>query len=462
MEMSETTELLRYDLEAEQAVLGALLIDPDVVREVLSTVREEDFRHPVNLRIFQAARELFRAGRAVDGVTIRERLGGEHGDYLLQLMEITPTSASWREHAELMREHAALRQAAELGRTLAAAGDLDDCRRVYAGLGRLLSAGRTLDAWTMPELLESFFQSQDPDAPAAEYVSFGLEAVDRGTYIRRGDVVVLGGYPSDGKTCLALQFAWHMAQRHKVGFFSLETDREKLRDRLMAHAAQIPFPDIKGKSIGEETWTALAEQAAPFSKRDLTVIETSGMTASDIRSASLAYGFEIIFIDYVQLVVPETPARTMRSEQMASVSRDLHTFARTSGTLVVELAQLLRKEQGPWRAPNMHDLKESGQFEQDADLIFLLYQPGPKSALDRRTSRWLTVGKNKEGRQGDWPLYFDGERQTFSVMAGEGGHSVLQSLQAEGRKARIRNRAKGNPGQTEIWEMAEDGAEMPF
>lgn len=127
---------------------------------------------------------------------------------------------------------------------------------------------------------------------------------------------------------------------------------------------------------------------------------------------------------------------------------------------MVELAQLHRTDQDKWRAPNMHDLRETGQFEQDADMILLLYQPGPKSKLDKDNSRILTIGKNKEGRRGDWPLYFDGEKQTFSVMAGEDGNAVMRRLQAEGRKAKARNRQA--PGQVEFEELPGRDDGLPF
>lgn len=450
----------RYSVESEYAVLGSLLIDPDIIRELLSTVREEDFMLAPDQEIYRAARDLFRSGRPVDALTIRDQLGGKHNDHMAQLIEITPTSANWREYAEIMREKAMLQRAVEMGASLSSAWTLDDCRRIHAHLGQLLSDGRKLEAWTMPELLESFFQSQGPSQPPVEYITFGLEAVDKGSYISLGDVVVLAGCASDGKTCLALQMAWNIAEKYKVGFLSLETDREKVRDRLMAHAAQLRFSDIKQRTIDEEGWDAWARQSAEYAKRSFTVIHCPDKTVTDIQAISQAYGFDVIFIDYVQLITPETDARTPRHEQMASVSRALHTFAQKSKTLVVELAQLHRMNQDKWRAPTMHDLKETSQFEQDADLIFLLYHPGPKSKLDKENSRILTIGKNKEGRQGDWPLYFDGEKQTFSVMAGEDGHSVFQSLQAEGRKAKSRNRQ--TPGQVEFKEIPGGADDLPF
>ena len=439
-------------LEAENAVLGSLLIDGDIVREVLAEVREEDFLSPMNREIFQAARALFRAGKPVDPVTIRDRLGPDATDYLVQLMEVTPTSANWREYAAILREKATLSRAARLGQALMAAGDLESCRKAAAQLGQLLSGGRRLDSWTMPQLLDSFFKSQDPEAPPPEYMSFGLAALDEGSYIEPGDVVILGGYPSDGKTALALQMAWHMARKYRVGFFSLETGRKKLRDRVMAHVAQLDLGRIKRRELGEEAGEDLARRQAELAGRDLTLIEAAGMGAADIESASRAYGFQVIFIDYVQLVRPEGSGT--RAELMAGVSRALHTFAQRTGTLVVELAQLSRPDkktdkQGKEivRDPNMHDLKESSQFEQDADMILMLFRPRPGETgpgdveLKEECHRYLKTAKNKEGRWGTWTLYFDGERQTFAVMAGDDGGRVLRGLQAAGRKARARARA---------------------
>lgn len=312
-------------------------------------------------------------------MTIRDRIGPDYNGYMMELMDITPTSANWREYAAMMHSQATLQRVRELADKLATAVTLEDCRPLCADLGQMLSDGRKTDAWTMREMLDDFFAAQDPDAPAPEYVSFGLPDVDEGSFAELGDVVMLGGYPSDGKTALALMMAYHMAAKYKVGFFSLETGKRKVRDRMVSHVAQISARDIKLRSLSEEDWAALAAKSADMAKRDLTVLQASGMTATEIQATSQAYGFQVIFIDYVQLVTPEPDRRANRQEQMAGVSMALHTFAQTSGTLVVELAQLTRQDRsGGWREPDMHDLKESGQFEQDADMIFLLFRPNPK------------------------------------------------------------------------------------
>lgn len=466
----------RQSLEAEQAVVGSLLIagskgDAETIRGLLSAVHEEDLLNPVDKAVFQAARALFRSGGAVDPITIRDRIGGQYSDYLVQLMDITPTTANWPEWVQITHEQAAVQRARALAEPLSLAVTLDDCRPIGAQLGQLLSDGRRLDTWTVPQLLDSFFESQDPDAPKPEYVTFGLQVLDEGSYIEPGDVVIIGGYPSDGKTALALQTAWHMATKYRVGFFSLETDRRKLRDRLLAHAAGLDLADIKRRQLGDAAWEELAKHQADFVKRDLTLVDAAGMSAADIETASRAYGFQVIFIDYIQLVTPERSAGGTRSEQMASVSRTLHTFAQKTGTLVVELAQLTRQERKTdkngneiRRDPTMHDLKESGQFEQDADMILLLFRPGPKDKgpdgqeLNEETHRLLKIAKNKEGRWGDWVLYFDGGRQTLSVVTDSMG--VMRKFQAEGRKARSRN--KRDPNQVDFTEITEEDPQMPF
>lgn len=458
---------LDHQLDAERGVIGSLLIDESLVREMVSVVDAQDFLNPANRLIFQAARQLFRDGKPVDALTIRDRVGSQYSDYMTQLIEITPTSANWREYAALMHSQATTQRIKNLAQyILEHAVTLDDCRQPCADMAQLLADGRRIDAWTMREMMEDFFRAQDPDAPLPEYVTYGLDVLDQRNYTELGDVVMIGGYPSDGKTALALMMAYHMAARYKVGFFSLETDKRKVRDRMVASVAQIDFDAIKRRTLTESDWTGLAAKSTDMSKRDLTVLRAAGMTVADIQGAAQAYGFQVVVIDYVQLITPEVSRRAPRSEQMADVSRALHTFAQSSGTLVIELAQLTRQERGSWREPDMHDLKESGQFEQDADIIFLLYRPSPSDdTLDQEKNRILKIAKYKEGPRGRWPLYFDGPKQTFSVMTDAEGKAVLRLLVNAGKKAKSKNRAEATGQQTmsEFQELsAEEAGDIPF
>lgn len=439
-------------LEAERAVLGSMLIDESVVSEILATVDERDFTSAVNRLVFQAARSVLREGGHPDAVTIRGKLGNALGpdpdSFLIGLMEITPTSASWREYAQLMREQAALGRIRALAAELAGVGTLDECRPLIAELQSRLTARRGVRVVHMEQMLADF-AARHASSERPDYVSFGIEVIDHGTFISPGDVTVLGGYPSDGKTALALMMAYHMARTRRVGFFSLETGEKKLTDRLMAHGMQIDLEKIKLNRMTDRDWGRFAIGSDHASKLTLDIIEAAGMTASDIIAHTLTFGYEAIFIDYVQLVTPEGSPRDLRSEQMATVSRTLHTFAQSRSVLVMELAQLARPERGAWRAPDMHDLKETGQFEQDADLIVMVYRPDPKSHYSQEKCRIIQVAKSKEGRRGAGVFAFDGAHQTFRPYNRDEEKGTAKKTDSEA------------PGQVKLEEINND-KEAPF
>lgn len=460
-----------HRLDAEQAVLGAMLIDPEIVRPALGRVREADFFLPQNREIFQAFRAVFRSGVTPDAITVRDRLGADYSRYLAELMEITPSAAAWEDYADAMTRQAALRRVRECGERLREAQSLEDCRPLCAQIQQQLTDGTAVESWTMREMADDFCAAQDPDAPQPKYIDYGLDFLRGKAYTKPGDVVIIGGYPSDGKTALALQMAYRMSADHRVGFFSLETDKEKIRDRLMANVAQIEFDRIKNRTLTDEDWQAFAAKSADMARRGLTVVQASGMTATGIQSVSQAYGFDVIFLDYIQLVSPETDPRTPRHEQMAVISRQLHTFAQKSQTLVVELAQLSRPDKSSgWRAPVMSDLKESGQFEQDADMIFMVYRPNPKPKKgedggippDPNKFRNFKIAKNKEGPRGTWLLAFDGPKQTFSTVVDPTGRDVIRQLVDAGKAARQRPRQVSFWGNGSDWEPLPDGTPTPF
>ena len=467
MGMSKSDKL-EHQLDAERAVIGSMLIDPEIIRPALSKIRDADFYNPANRLIFQAARALFREGAAPDAVTIRDKIGPDYSRYMAELIEITPTSANWEAYADAMRDQATVRRIHDLADKLLEQHSIDGCRPIAAQLEQQLAEGQSVEAWSMREMTDDFCAAQDPEAPQPKYIDYGLDILRGKTYTKPGDVVIIGGYPSDGKTALALQMAYRMAQDYKVGFFSLETDKDKIRDRLMAAVVQIDFDRIKNRALTEDDWKAFAEKSADMASRGLTVIKAAGMTATAIQSITQAYDFDVIFLDYVQLVTPEIDHRAPRSEQMASVSRQLHTFAQKSKTLIVELAQLSRPEKvGGWRAPVMSDLKESGQFEQDADMIFMLYRPNPKPnegemKLDQNLHRIFKIAKNKEGPRGTWPLSFDGPKQTFSTVVRDDGKAVLRQMVDAGKAAKQKPRQVSFWGDGSDWQDLGTKPKTPF
>ena len=457
--MADVSSVTRLD--AENAVVGSLLIDEALAPDILSVVDLADVADPGNRRILQAARALLREGAPVDPVTLRGKLGPEAEARMLQLMEITPTSASWREYAALMHEQATLSRIRDIAQELSDAVTLEDCRSRIAALGDMLATGKGVDAWSMADAYRWFMASQ-ASTKRREYISYGIREIDEGTYTEPGDVVIIGGEPSAGKTAFALMLAYHMAKRYSVGFFSLETRKEKLVPRLVAASVGIDFDAIKRQTLDEEAWARVAESGEDFTGRGLTLIPAAGMTASRIQAESRARGFQVIFVDYVQLITPETDPRAGSAQAMAAVSRSMHTFAQSTGTLVVELAQLTRPDKsGGWKEPDMHSLKETGQLEQDADMIMLLYLPKPgDSDYDPSKTRLLKIAKQKEGRRGRWPRYFDGAHQRFSVMAGPDGRAIQRKLVDKGRAAKAKIHTE-TPGQVTFAEVPESGDE-PF
>lgn len=450
-------------LDAENAVLGSMLIDEDCIPPLLSSVAQGDFLDKENMTIFCAIRDIFRGGGPVDAVTVGARLGQKYSERLIRLMETTPTSANAEIYAKIMAEQAALERVKDTCEKIADADTMEDARPLIAALTQALDTSKHLDIWTMRDVLTYFQRSQTDPEEKKEYISLGIRDLDEGSYLERGDVAVIAGEPSAGKTAFGLVTAMHMAKTHKVGFFSLETKNEKLSDRLIASGFDIDLSRIKRGTVTEDEWARFAEGSEDFMSRDLRIIPCSGVSATDIASITKACGFDVIFIDYAQQLSSEVPARLGNVARMADVSNSLHIFAQKNNVLVVELLQLSRLDKrGGWREPDMHDLKETGQWEQDADIILMLYLPDPKSGRDRSKMREIKVAKNKEGRRGKWPLVFDGEHQTFKLAVNDVEY-LRSKIPGAASKASNRRPKEDKhpeiPGQGRFTEIEETGDE---
>ena len=406
-------------LSAQVAVLGSLLIEPKLVGEAMTKIRDEDFLTPKYRMVWQAIRALFLAGKPIDAALVRNQLGGQPEDgwtqLLLELMELTPTEANIWTYVSLMREQARRTRAAELGALIQAHDSEEQLREYIAQLNDLLVDRRGVKRMDMSQMILNFTDRHSGEP--VKYMTWGLPKIDAGTYVELGDMVVLGGYPSAGKTALAVSMAYHQAKSFRVGFYSLETNRFKLADRLVSNFVGIEMSAIKGNKITEDEWQRVADQSDRIRARQLEIVEASGMTVQDIQSDALARRYEIVYVDYLQLIEPES-RRMNRTEQVSGISRGLQQFAHEHGRMVVALSQLSRPEQSRKNEqiePTMSDLRESGQIEQDADAIMLLYLEDPSRPDESR--RVLKVAKNKEGTRGRIYLVFDGQYQRFRESA---------------------------------------------
>ena len=235
-------------LSAQVAVLGSLLIEPKLVGEAMTKIRDEDFLTPKYRMVWQAIRALFLAGKPIDAALVRNQLGGRPEDgwtqLLFELMELTPTAAHIWSYVSLMREQARRVRAAELGALIQAHDSEEQLRDYIAQLNDLLVERRGVKRMDMSQLILTFTDRHSGEP--VEYMTWGLPKLDAGTYVELGDMVVLGGYPSAGKTALAVSMAYHQAKRFRVGFYSLETNRFKLADRLVSNFVGIEMSAIKG------------------------------------------------------------------------------------------------------------------------------------------------------------------------------------------------------------------------
>lgn len=436
-ESSKTSALdtqARAVLSTQAAVVGALLIDPGICGELFAEVREDDLVTAEYRSVYKAARELFFDGRPVDPVTVLDRLGGGPNArrFLGELIEITPSAANWREYAALLREQARLWRLQGIGRQLAQAATLEEARQL---VGQAQAEGSDLGrrrAVTMKEGLVDFYQRI---TQPVKYLHFGNSLLDRKIYASLGDFIVLGGRPSSGKTLLSVQMADALSREYRVGYFSLETGPRKLFDRFVTQAVPLDFGRVKRHELTEDDMHALVYRNKEISSRRLEIIPAGGYTADDIRAETLSGRYQIIFVDYLQLV--RAPGkRQNRTEEVGEVSRGLHTLAQQHGITVIALAQLSRPERGLRRPPKLVDLRESGQIEQDADIVLMLSMLGddgnPENA--KSTDRRLRIAKNKEGELGDVTLAFDGCTQ-----------QLVEQMQPNNRKQKPRPQAFPRP-----------------
>jgi len=395
--------------QAEVSVLGSALISPDCIGVVLAGTSEDEFDGSYRT-IYNAIRAEFNGGGPVDVTTVGARLGPAYSDQLMRIMQLTPTAANVAAYLRVLREQTIIIKANEIGEQLMTETDPDACRSLIDKASELLADRKRYECCTAAQLLELFYSRMDQKP---EYIDWGIDRVNENVFVEAGDFVVIGGRPSAGKTAFAIQCGSEMARKKRVGFFSMETRKGKFSDRFVSYNVALSMKKIKRHAYSDDDYQAVNNKADELCSRKLEFIGAAGMTVSEIRSFSLAHRYDIIFVDYLQ-IVESGLTRALATEQVRAISKDLHMFAQSTNTTVIALAQLRRPDttsEGE-KAPTMGDLKESGQIEQDADAIIFVYKTDPN---DANSSRRIKIGKNKEGTLGAFTMDFDGLTQTFRV-----------------------------------------------
>lgn len=433
-------------LQAQNSVIGAALIEPSLVPKVIQQTRSTDFSGPCQT-IYNAMRKLFQDGSPVDVVSLANALGNDYRSYLVQLMEITPTAANIDSYIQICREQAKVISIRNLAAQLSAAQSSDEIRKLLDEANGLMVDKPTLRITTMADALKSFMERHTGQV---QYMAWPIPELNDRLYSEPGDFILMGGYPSTGKSAWSLQCARHWARSTKVGFFSLETSSEKLFDRMMSSLTDLTMDDIKRNNIRQEQWNKICTMTTDIVSHNLELIPAAGMTPADIRSTVMMRGYKIIIIDYVQLLQSSGVNRT---EQVTNISLALHRMAQDMQVTIVALSQLKRK--GDDSTPESSDLRESGQLEQDADIIMMLKL---ENKDDPAGNRHMYITKNKEGTTPMIPLAFDGKHQTFT-KAQRTGETIRQLKKMA--KAELRARREAEKNESQFVQLPID-TEVPF
>ena len=437
-------------LEAQNSVLGAALIEPNVVPRVLSALREEDFTGPCRT-VYGAISEIFNSGFPVDVVSVAAKLGADYRQFLMELMEITPTAANVERYIDLCREQSRVLACREIGKQLMECESSDAVRDLVEQASKTITAAQTSRTVNMYDSLKRFF---DKPEQKVRYLTWPIPELDSQLHVGPGKFMILGAEPSVGKTAFALQCAWHWAAGRKVGFFSFETDPDTLFDRLISGFVGIPLQNIKTGRISRKEWDMVCEATQAITTRKLDLIAAACMKPSDIRAKIMEAGYQVIVVDYLQIV---SAKGSSRYEQVTNISIDLHTIAQSMGVTILALAQLSRTEEKQ-RTPRNSDLRESGQIEQDADVIMMLQL----EKWDRPAGpRKLFVTKNKEGELSQILLTFDGRYQRFAK--GTAFDSAVAEAQAAKGQFKAPTKPPVRPGPIPgQYEILPTGTDVPF
>ena len=388
-------------MNVHKVLLGALLIKPDLAPYSLPDLAPDHF--PTDLQpVFAALAGFWEHYGRLEVVELCEHYPAQKAELLACIQEceaecVVVKRSNVERWTQLVREQAALTRFQALSvQASSSLTTFSDLPELYSKMGEALTLDREeRDFQSIGELIDDYIRNLDTKA---QYIPTGIPPLDRNLNLSPGNLFIIGGRPSAGKTALSLQMACEQARRgFRVCYFSLETDPDTLTGRIIANQLYVPLADVKAKTVPQSELDYLAE----LHRLPLFIRSASSKGVGWVKAQAQRMKAQVVFIDYLQLLAAGN-ARD-RYQQITGISIALHELAQTTGMLVVALAQLNRN--AAHAGPTTADLKESGQLEQDADAILLLSDDGEQYQA--------ILAKNKEGRVGKMPITFEKERQRF-------------------------------------------------
>lgn len=413
-----------HSQEAEQCVLGSLLIDNSAWDRVADLLTEADFYRHEHKAIFTTLGRLLNSNRPADVLTVFDALGDKADDigglgYINALAQCVPTAANVRRYAEIVRERSILRQLLAKADEAAsivhgegtAAEKVEQVQSLFANIEVRTRAREpvAMDE-VMVRVMDRVNAAAEGNSTAWRTGIPGLDhRMDGG--LQPGDLVILAARPSVGKTSLALQIARRVAaDGHGVLVLSQEMAVEQIGLRQLANVARIELTNLKRGQMSNDEWQRMAEGVDELSKLPMKIDEEGALTLRAIQSkARKVKDVKVIFVDYLQLCEGEGETRTAR---VGFVSRGLKALAKRMNCCVVALSQLNRAvEDRPGKRPQMSDIRDSGEIEQDADVIAFLWPLGEPEAGAKPIG--LDIAKNRQGMTGTMVLDMFGATQRW-------------------------------------------------
>lgn len=444
----EAARVPPHDLDAERAVIGAMLVSESAVAAVAEKVVAEDFYSETHRVIYGAMNRLYARGDPIDQVTLTnelrsvnefDRVGGRA--YIFQLVESVPTTANSVRYAEIVRGKALLRAVIDAGSRITedAFREPEDVSEALDSAEQLIYSvsNRNLRQQLSPvselapsalEQIQNLYESQGE----VTGVRAGFEDLDRlTTGFHKSDLVVLAARPAMGKTAFALNAIWHAAGTEgiPVVIFSLEMSKQQLVQRLISQSTRIPARDLRSGDVKAEDWPKLVRGVAEVSRAPIWIDDTAGVTLMEMRakvrrlsSRLQAQGetpLGLVVVDYLQLMIGQGMRNENRQQEIAEISRGLKVLARDLDVPVLAIAQLSRAvEQRHDKRPLLSDLRDSGAIEQDADMVMFLYRDeyyNPDS--DDKGIAEIIVGKHRNGPTGKAQLAWLEQYTKFASLA---------------------------------------------
>ena len=441
MEEALVKRVMPNSLEAEQSVVGAMIMDKDAIVAAGEILISEDFYYKQYGTLFDAMLELFNAGQPVDLITLQNKLREmdvppevSSLEYVGNLVAAVPTSANVKYYANIVKEKAVLRNLIKVTEGIenqcylgkdSLEDILADTEKSVFNLLQNRSGGDYVPIrQVVLNALDKIEQASKAKGTVTGIATGFVDLDYRTSGLQPSDLILVAARPSMGKTAFVLNIAQYAAFRSDIttAIFSLEMSTEQLVNRLFSLESRVDAQTLRNGNLSDEEWEKLIEGAGVVGRSKLIIDDTPGISISELRSKCRKYKLEhdlqLVIIDYLQLMTGSGKSSESRQQEISDISRSLKALARELKVPVVALSQLSRAvEQRPDKRPMMSDLRESGAIEQDADVIMFIYRDDYYNKdTDRKNIAEIIIAKQRNGPIGTVDLVWLPQYTKFANM----------------------------------------------